>query len=141
MYLNLDELKALSYIVSELTIIDNEEEQKLFLSEHVEDVSFFLETIKQAKKLKTKKKEEYKQNVVEEMFYTEEGIYEILSEKNNDEIAKEFPSSELKKMYASVYKKMPPSSYTKDRIISTLRNRMHSIKRAESFQWGNDIQH
>lgn len=45
----------------------------------------------------------------------------------------EYSLSDLKKMYVSVYKRPPTSSDTKERLIRTLRNRMHGMKRAESF--------
>jgi len=54
-------------------------------------------------------------------------------QKNNVEMMDEYSLSDLKKMYVSVYKRPPTSSYTKERLISTLRNRMHGMKRAESF--------
>lgn len=65
--------------------------------------------------------------------YREEEIYKILCEKSNAEIIKEYSLSDLKKMYASIYKKSPTSSYTKERIVGALRNRMHTMKRAEAF--------
>ena len=45
----------------------------------------------------------------------------------------EYSLSDLKKMYVSVYKRLPTSRDTKERLIRTLRNRMHGMKRAESF--------
>lgn len=37
-------------------------------------------------------------------------------------------------MYISIYNRKPTSSYIKEKILSVLRNRMHGMKRAESFQ-------
>ena len=53
--------------------------------------------------------------------------------EENIEIIKEYSLMDLKKMYAAVYKTNPTSNYTKERIIGVLRNRMHTMKRAESF--------
>lgn len=46
---------------------------------------------------------------------------------------REYSLADLKGMYTSVYNRKPTSSYTKEKIISILRNRMHGMKRAESF--------
>ncbi|MCI9033834.1 MAG: hypothetical protein HFJ08_07260 [Lachnospiraceae bacterium] len=70
---------------------------------------------------------------VETNLYEEDEIYAILNRKENIEIIKEYSLMDLKKMYAAVYKTNPTSNYTKERIIGVLRNRMHTMKRAESF--------
>lgn len=57
-----------------------------------------------------------------------------MQDYSNDEIKKNFSLKELKNMYISIYNRKPTSSYIKEKILSVLRNRMHGMKRAESFQ-------
>ncbi len=38
-------------------------------------------------------------------------------------------------MYASIYKKLPASGYTKQRIINTLRSWIHGRNRTEAFDF------
>jgi len=137
MYLTLDNIKNLNGIISELNSIEDENEKEQFLNEHIEDTALFLDTIKKINKKKIAmghgRIQKQRQEGVEANLYTEEEIYKILSEKNNAEIMKDYSLSDLKKMYASIYKSNPTSSYTKERIVGVLRNRMHSMKRAEAF--------
>lgn len=136
MYLTLDNIKNLNGIISELNSIEDENEKEQFLNEHIEDTALFLDTIKKNKKkiaMGHGRIQKQRQEGVEANLYTEEEIYKILSEKNNAEIMKDYSLSDLKKMYASIYKSNPTSSYTKERIVGVLRNRMHSMKRAEAF--------
>lgn len=137
MYLTAENINNLNDIISELNNIESEKERKQFLNEHIEDVEMFLDTIKKInkKKITTGQKTVQKQRKekVEVDLYKEEEIYTILCKKNNVEIMEEYSLSDLKKMYASIYKKNPTSSYTKERIVGVLRNRMHTMKRAESF--------
>lgn len=137
MYLTLDNIKDLNDIISELNNIEDENERKLFLNEHTEDTALFLDTIKKINKKKIsmghRRTQKQRPDDIEENFYTEEEIYKILCKKNNTEIIKEYSLSDLKKMYASIYKTNPTSNYTKERIVGVLRNRMHGMKRAEAF--------
>lgn len=138
MYLTLENINNLNYIISELNRIQDDRQKENFLHEHIEDTDLFLEAIKKINKSKIptgqkKAKRDRKEAVIETDLYKEEDIYSILREKNNTEIMQEYSLSDLKKMYASIYKTNPTSSYTKERIISTLRNRMHGMRRAEAF--------
>lgn len=137
MYLTIESINNLNSIISELNSIEDENEKEKFLSEHIEDTSLFLDTIRKINKKKIPKKNGKPQmkrveEVVKEQ-YQEEEIYSILSQKGNAEMLEEYSLSDLKKMYASVYNRQPTSSYTKERIVSTLRNRMHTMRRAEAF--------
>lgn len=137
MYLTVENINNLNGIISELNNIEDENKKEQFLSEHIEDTALFLETIRKINKKKIPKKNEKSQmqrmeeRVIEQ--YQEEEIYNILCKKSNVEMMNEYSLSDLKKMYASVYNRQPTSSYTKERIINTLRNRMHTMKRAEAF--------
>lgn len=137
MYLTLENISSLNSIISELNSIDDEEQKEKFLNDHLEDTALFLETIRKINKKNIPKKSgKTKERKVEEVLtgqYQEEEIYKIIGQKDNVEIMKEYSLSDLKKMYASVYNRQPASSYTKERIISTLRNRMHKMRRAEAF--------
>lgn len=137
MYLTIDSIKNLNSIISELNNMEDENKKQQFLSEHIEDTDLFLETISKINKKKFSSKNRKTQNQrkedLEKALYNEEEIYAILCEKSNVEIMKEFSLADLKKMYASVYNRTATSSYTKERIVSVLRNRMHTMKRAEAF--------
>lgn len=137
MYFTIENINNLKGIIVELNSIEDQGQKEKFLQEHVEDTALFLDTIKKInkKKISTGQKKISKQRDDEAVtdFYKEEDIYSILCEKNNAEIMQEYSLSDLRKMYASIYEKNPASSYTKERIISTLRNRMHIMKRAEAF--------
>ena len=65
--------------------------------------------------------------------YEENEIYSIFEQKDDKVIMEEYSLTALKQMYISIYKRKPTSSYTKERIISTLRNRMHTMNRTEAF--------
>lgn len=137
MYLTVENINNLNSIISELNSIEDENKKEQFLSEHIEDTALFLETIKKINKKKFPKRsgksqmQRAEEIIIEQ--YQEEDIYNILCKKNNVEMMNEYSLSDLKKMYVSVYKRQPTSSYTKERIISTLRNRMHGMRRAEAF--------
>ena len=137
MYLTIENIRNLDSIISGLNTIKDEKEKEQFLDEHIEDAALFLQTLKKLnkKKLPTKNRisQEQKKEDIEKNSYNEEEIYTILYEKNNVEIMKEFSLADLKKMYASLYNRTPASSYTKERIVGVLRNRMHTMKRAEAF--------
>lgn len=137
MYLTLENINDLNYIISELNRIQDDKQKEKFLNEHIEDTDLFLETVKKINKNKIptgqKKAKRRKEEVLETNLYKEEDIYSILLEKNNTEIMQEYSLSDLKKMYASIYKTNPASGYTKERIVGVLRNRMHSMRRAEAF--------
>lgn len=139
MYLTVENINSLNRIISELNNIEDENKKEQFLNEHIEDTALFLETIRKINKKNLPKKNGKSQVqraediIIEQEQYHEEDIYEILCQKSNIEMMNEYSLSELKKMYVSVYKRKPTSSYTKERIISTLRNRMHIMRRAEAF--------
>ncbi len=135
MNINKEQLQSLDDILSKLNELTSFSEVFEFLSENVEDVDFFLQVLKKAKKVKLPvKKTEKKTEFIETNAYSEEEIYEILSSGSNEEISKEYSLKELKKMYASIYKHNPTLDKTKANILSTLRNRMHTMKRAEAFR-------
>lgn len=137
MYLTLENINNLNGIISELNNIEDENEKEQFLNEHIEDTTLFLDTIKKINKKKIlighEMVQKQRREDVETDLYKEEEIYTILCKKNNLEIIQEYSLSDLKKMYASIYKKNPTSNYTKKRIVGVLRNRMHTMKRAEAF--------
>lgn len=45
----------------------------------------------------------------------------------------EYSLKELRQMYSFVYKRKSPSNYTKERIISIFRDRIHTMNRVEAF--------
>ena len=137
MYFTIENINNLKGIINGLNTIEDEQEKEQFLKDHIEDTTLFFEALRKLNKKKIPKECRKVQNQQEEDarigLYKEEEIYEILSVKNNDEIMEQYSLSDLKNMYTSVYNRKPTSSYTKERIISTLRNRMHTMKRAEAF--------
>lgn len=137
MYLTVENIKNLNDIISNLNTIEDEKEKEQFLKEHIEDTALFFDTIKKINKKKIStgygKVQKQRREEAEMDLYKEEEIYTILCKKNNEEIMEGYSLSDLKRMYASVYNRQPTSSYTKERIISTLRNRMHTMKRADAF--------
>ena len=138
MYLTLENLNDLNDIISKLNNIEDEDEKKQFLNTHTEDSALLLNVLKKVNKKKismgyNKAKVQKQREEVETNLYEEDEIYAILKRKENIEIIKEYSLMDLKKMYAAVYKTNPTSNYTKERIIGVLRNRMHTMKRAESF--------
>lgn len=137
MYLTVENIKSLDDIISGLNTIEDEKEKERFLYQHIEDTALFLDTIKKLNKKnipsKAKKSNKLQTQKLKTDVYQEEEIYGVLCEKNNEEIMREYSLSDLQKMYASVYKRKPASRDTKERILSTLRNRMYTVKRAEAF--------
>lgn len=137
MYFTVENIKSLNGIIFGLNTIKDEKEIEEFLDEHIEDTVLFLETIKKLNKKKLPKKngklKTHKIEEEEKELYQEEEIYRILCEKNNVAIMNEYSLSDLKRMYESIYNRKPTSRYTKERIINSLRNRMHTMKRAEVF--------
>lgn len=137
MYLTLENIRNLDGIVLGINTIEDEKEKEQFLEEHIEDTALFLKILKKLNKKKipqkNKKTQGSRMETVGTNLYCEEEIYSILCEKSNAEIISEYSLSDLKKMYASIYKRNPTSSYTKERIVGVLRNRMHTMKRAEAF--------
>lgn len=129
MYLTAENIRSLNDIILELNTIDDEKEKEQFLKDHTEDTALFLETMKKINKKKLPRKNakvtKHGETKFETDVYQEEDIYRILQNKNNIEIMDEYSLADLKKMYAS--------GYTKERIIRTLRNRMHSMKRTKAF--------
>lgn len=137
MYLTSKNINSLNGIISELNSMEDDREKERFLGEHIEDTALFLEILRKVNKKKIPvgygKIQKQERENVEVKLYKEEDIYAILCEKDDAEIVKDYSLNELKQMYASIYEKRPASKYTKERIISVLRNRMHSMKRAEAF--------
>ena len=137
MYLTIENIRNLDSIISGLNTIKDEKEKEQFLDEHIEDAALFLQTLKKINKKKIPSKngitQKQKRDDIEKDLYNEEEICTILCEKNNVEIMKEFSLADLKKMYTSIYNRTPTSSYTKERSVGVLRNRMHTMKRAEAF--------
>lgn len=135
MYIKKNELQVLDEIITKISKFTTYEEFSKYLLDTVEDEEKFMKILKKIKKLKIPKKQTLKkEEIIKTDAYTEEEIYEILTAKSNEEIAKEYSLKELKKMYSSIYKRNPTMDKTKANILSTLRNRMHTMKRAEAFQ-------
>lgn len=137
MYLTAESIRNLNDIISGLNGIENEQERAQFMDKHIEDTALFIETLKKLNKKKLPGKnakiKKPKAGEAATALYKEEEIYDILCEKSNEEIMSAYLLSDLKRMYESVYNRKPASNYTKERIIITLRNRMHTMKRAEAF--------
>lgn len=137
MYLTLETIQDLNNIISELNNIEDEKKRKQFLSEHVEDMDLFLETIKKINKRKLlTEHEKVKKQIRKEgetYKYEPDEIHAIFCKKNVEEIMNEYSLSDLREMYASIYKKLPASGYTKQKIVITLRSWIHSRNRTEAF--------
>ncbi|MDE7341175.1 MAG: hypothetical protein K2N80_11575 [Lachnospiraceae bacterium] len=136
-FVTTETISNLNEIISGLNAIEDADEKEKFLNEHIEDTTLFVETLKKINKNKLPKehgKSQKKKNEnVDIKSFTEEEIYEIFHQKSNKEVMSEYSLSDLKKMYLSVYKRRPSSNYTKERILSTLRNRMHTMERTAAF--------
>lgn len=137
MYLTKESIRSLEEVIINLNNIDNDEEKNKFLEEHVEDSALLLKTLKKLNKSKIPmchtKTQKDNVEIFENDMYEETEVYNIFERKNDNEIMKEYSLINLKQMYASVYKKKPTSSYTKERIVSTLRNRLHTMNRTAAF--------
>lgn len=136
-FVTTETINDLKEIIVGLNTIEDAEKKEEFLNEHIEDKDLFLETLKKINKSKLPKehsKSQKKRNIcTDTKFFEEDQIYDIFHQKSNEEIMSEYSLSDLKKMYASVYKTQPASSYTKERILNTLRNRMHTMERTAAF--------
>lgn len=137
MYFTVENINALDDIVSRLNNIENAEEQRKFLEIYVEDPELLSRTIKKIRQCKFPSKQVkcYKSNleISEGDLYSEDEIEKIFSSKNNEVIMGEYSLKELKSMYFSIYKKKPLSSCTKKQIVSSLRERFRTLKRARAF--------
>lgn len=143
MYLTVENIRNLDNIISNFNVIEDEDEKEQFLKNHIEDTALFLDAIKKINKKKitimqSEIQKKRRENDVKTSLYKEEDIYMILSQKSNAEIVKEYSLSDLRRMYVTFYKKSPASNYTKQRILGILRNRMHTMKRAEAFALAAD---
>lgn len=136
-FVTTETINDLKEIIMGLNEIEDAEKKEAFLNEHTEDIDLFVETLKKINKSKLPKehgKLQKKRNIcTDAKLFEEEQIYSLFHQKSNKEIMSEYSLSDLKKMYASVYKTQPTSSYTKERILNTLRNRMHTMERTAAF--------
>ncbi len=132
-----ENIHSLEYIIYSLNTIEDEDDKKKFLNGHVEDMDLFLNTIKKINKSKlpkpNKASKKIKEKDTEHKIYNEEDIYTLFQQKNDETIMQEYSLSDLKGMYASIYKRKATSNYTKEKILSTLRNRMYTMDRAAAF--------
>ncbi|MFW5650891.1 MAG: hypothetical protein ACOCNC_05805 [Acetivibrio ethanolgignens] len=137
MYLTKATINILDDIIVNLNEIENEEEKKKFLDEHVEDSDLLVSTLKKLNKRKMPKgslrSKKSCEEIIETDLYKEEEVYNIFGQKDDREIMDEYSLAALKQMYISVYKRRPTSTYTKERIVSALRNRLHTMKRTAAF--------
>lgn len=137
MYLTKKNINSLEEIITGLNDIKSEAEKNKFLEEHVEDATLLLKVLKKLNKSKMPKGQgknrENNVEITEDCLYTEDQVYCIFREKSDSEILTEYSLTDLRQMYSSVYKKKPASSHTKQRIVSTLRNRLHTMNRTAAF--------
>ena len=137
MYLTRESIHNLEEIIVNLNILESEEEKKEFLNEHVEDSILFISALKKVNKSNLPKEYARKEKMHDKnanvALYDEEDIMDIFREKDNTEIVNEYSSQELRQMYSSVYNRKAPSNYTKARIVSIFRDRLHTINRASAF--------
>lgn len=137
MYLTLETIQDLNNIISEFNTIEDEKKRKQFLKQHVEDTDLFLDTIKKINKRKIltehgKVKKQIRDDV-EIHKYEPDEIHAIFSKKNIEEIMKVYSLSDLREMYASIYKKLPASGYTKQKIVDSLRIWVQGRNRTKAF--------
>lgn len=137
MYLTEENIDTLEEIILNLNNMENDEEKRKYLDEHVQNSSSLLKVLKKLNKskfpkevVKTHKKK--KLNLDSDL-YEEDEIYEILLQKDDESILEEYLLVDLQKMYMSIYKRKPSSSYDKRRILSTLRSRWHTMNRTMTF--------
>lgn len=137
MYLTKESINSLEEIIINLNSTNSEEEKNEFLKKHVEDSDLLLKTLKKLNKSKIPKSymkaQKSKTEITDTDLYTEDDIYRIFKEKNDKEILELYSLNALGQMYSSVYKRKPTSSYTKEKIVSTLRNRVHTMNRTAAF--------
>ncbi len=137
MYLTRENIHNLEEIIVNLNTIQNEDDKREFLNEHVEDSAFFLSTLKKLNKSKFPKKNTKIQKdstgIANVIVYNEDDIVKIFKEKNDKDIVNEYSLEQLKQMYSSVYNRNAPSNYTKGRIVSIFRDRLHTMNRAAAF--------
>lgn len=137
MYLTKENICDLNEIILTLNTIQNEKDKEEFLSKNVEDVNLFLTTLRKINKNKLPKN--HKKNIKNDIDFTnnnfcdENEIIKIFKEKNDKTIMQEYSLKELRQMYSFVYKRKCPSKYTKKRIISIFRDRIHTMNRVEAF--------
>lgn len=137
MYLTKENICDLNEIILTLNTIQNEKDKEEFLSKNVEDVNLFLTTLRKINKNKLPKN--HKKNIKNDVNFTkntfgnENEIIKIFKEKNDKTIMQEYSLKELRQMYNFVYKRKCSSNYTKERIISIFRDRIHTMNRVEAF--------
>lgn len=137
MYLTKENICDLNEIILALNTIQNEKDKEEFLSKNVEDVNLFLTTLRKINKNKLPKN--HKKNIKNDIDFTnnnfcdENEIIKIFKEKNDKTIMQEYSLKELRQMYSFVYKRKCSSNYTKERIISIFRDRIHTMNRVEAF--------
>lgn len=137
MYLTKENICDLNEIIIALNTIQNEKDKEEFLNKNVEDVNLFLTTLRKINKNKLPKN--HKKNIKNDIDFTnntfcdENEIIKIFKEKNDKTIMQEYSLKELRQMYSFVYKRKSPSNYTKERIISIFRDRIHTMNRVEAF--------
>lgn len=137
MYLTRESIVSLEEIIVNLNGINSEDEKNEFLKKHVEDSELLLKTLKKINKNKIPKNytriEKNSTEVVDTDLYSEDDIESIFKEKDDEEIINEYSLKELRQMYSSVYNRKAPSNYTKGRIVSIFRDRLHTMNRVAAF--------
>lgn len=108
------------------------------LSQEVEDVNLFLNTLIKLKPTRLRKLLSPKVGGVSSKkltvwHYDKAMVAEIFSTKTLEEIVKQYSLSNLQSMYVTVFNTTPLTKYTKSEVAAVIKKQFHQIERVEAF--------
>ena len=124
--------ESLEQVVSGLTGCSSFDEQKSFLRHNgvnAQQLADLVERFRTCKELNEFINKFQAINPLDE----EDSIMRIFAENSADAILASYSMRDLQRMYYAVYGQAATSSYTKTRIVTVLKDRMHAMRRAEAF--------
>ncbi|MCI8409675.1 MAG: hypothetical protein HFJ09_10480 [Lachnospiraceae bacterium] len=133
MYITNNQVSEWKEVIDKLNALDDEKEKMDYLNDNIEDVDFFLKTLKSINKTKLVYKKKKKEIPQTEKKYTEDEVILIFENNKLEDIIKQYSKKELISMYLTFYSSRPVTSFDKKRIAQTIYNYIYSMKRTKTL--------
>ena len=126
------QIYELNDVINKLNSMQTEEEKDKYLERSVEDVDFFLETLRKVNKSKlgTRKKKS-PASILNGSSYEKSEVISLFRENSLNDIVAENSKAELAAMYYAVYCAKPLSADNKEKIAQAIKGYIYDMGRAD----------
>lgn len=129
------QIHELDTVIDAINTMNTEEDKRRYLEEHVEDVDFFLETLRKVNKNKlgSGKKKGFPVKENNKLVYKETEVFDFFKNNTLSEIVTKCSKAELTAMYYAVYCCKPLSADSKERIAQAIKGYIYTMSRTDAL--------